>query len=194
MPVDEILPGVLHWTAVHPNIRMEVSSYFVTASRTLIDPMRPDGRDVDPERIVLTTRHHLRDSESFGVPILCHESGLHEFEGGPDVQGFAWGDQLAPDVRAVEVDAISPDDTGLLIDAGDGVLAIGDALMHYTGEVQLVPDQYLVDEGDDPEPVKVAIRAAIRRLLDEPFDAVLFAHGAPIASGGKDALRRFAER
>ena len=192
--MNELLPGILHWTATHPKIKMEVSSYFVTGSGTLIDPLRPPDAELEPERVVLTTRHHLRDSESFGVPILCHESGLHEFEGGPDVQGFAWGDQLAPDVRAVEVDAISPDDTGLLIDAGDGVLAIGDAVMHYTGEVQLVPDRYLVDEGDDPEPVKVAIREAIRGLLDEPFDAVLFAHGAPIASGGKDALRRFAER
>ena len=156
--------------------------------------MRPPDAELSPERIVLTTRHHLRDSESYGVPILCHESGLHEFENGPDVQGFAWGDQLAPDVRAVEVDALSPDDTGLLIDAGEGVLALGDAVMHYLDDVHFVPDEYMVDEGDDPEPVKVAIREAITRLLDEPFDAVLFAHGSPIASGGKDALRRFAEQ
>jgi hypothetical protein len=172
---------------------MDVSSYFVTGSATLIDPMRPGDGDVSPERIVLTTRHHLRDSESFDVPILCHESGLHEFEDGPDVQGFAWGDQLAPDVTALEMDAISPDDTALLIDAGDGVLAIGDAVMHYTGEVHFVPDRYLVDEGDDPEPVKAAIKEAVSRLLDQPFDSVLFAHGSPIAGGGKDALRRFVE-
>jgi hypothetical protein len=194
VPVEQILPGLLHWTAVHPNIRMEVSSYFVTASGTLIDPMRPEGRDVDPERIVLTTRHHLRDSESFGVPILCHESGLHEFDGGPDVQGFAWGDQLAPDVKAVKVDAISPDETGLLIDAGDGVLSIGDAVMHYGEDLHFVPEQYLVDEGDDPEPVKVAIKEALGELLDERFDALLLAHGTPIVSGGKDALRRFVEQ
>ena len=193
--MTELLPGIHHWTATHPNIKMEVSSYFVTGSATLIDPMRPpDGADIAPERIVLSTRHHVRDSESFGVPILCHESGLHDFENGPDVQGFAWGDQLAPDVRAVKVDAISPDETGLLIDAGDGALSIGDAVMRYGDAISFVPDQYLVDEGDDPEPVKVAIREAIRALLDEPFDAVLFAHGAPITSGGKDALRRFAEQ
>jgi hypothetical protein len=193
MPV-EILPGVLHWTALHPRIRMNVSSYFVTGSATLIDPMRPDDGDISPERIVLTTRHHLRDSESFGVPILCHESGLHEFEGGPEVRGFSWGERLAPDVTALEVDAISPDDTALLIDAGDGCLAIGDAVMHYTDDVHFVPDQFMVDEGDDPEPVKAAIRAVLRRLLDQPFDALLFAHGDPIVSGGKDALRRFVEQ
>ena len=190
---EELVPGVLHWTALHPNIQMDVSSYFVTASATLIDPLNPGGEDLEPERIVLTTRHHLRSSADFDCPILCHESGLHEFEGGPEVAGFAWGDQLAPDVRAVEVDAISPDDTGFLVEAGDGCLAIGDAVMHYEESIHFVWDKYLVDEGDDPEPVKVAIKEALGRLLDLPFDALLFAHGNPIPGGGKEALRRFVE-
>ncbi|HKP91370.1 MAG TPA: hypothetical protein VJT75_15505 [Thermoleophilaceae bacterium] len=190
---EELVPGVLHWTALHPNIKMDVSSYFVTGSSTLIDPLNPGGEDLQPERIVLTTRHHLRSSTDFDCPIHCHESGLHEFEGGPEVLGFAWGDQLAPDVRAVEVDAISPDDTGLLIDAGDGCLAIGDAVMRYEDSIHFVWDKYLVDEGEDPEPVKVAIREALGRLLDLPFDTLLFSHGNPIAGGGKEALRRFVE-
>ena len=192
MPV-EILPGVLHWTALHPRIGIDVSSYFVTGSGTLIDPLLPVDAEFVPERIVLTTRHHLRSSEEFDCPILCHESGLHEFEGGPDVQGFAWGDRLAPDVTALEVDAISPDDTALLIDAGDGALSIADAVTRYGGTIAFVPDRYMVDEGDDPEPVKAAIRVAFGKLLDQPFDSLLFAHGDPLIGGGKEALRRFVE-
>jgi hypothetical protein len=178
---------------MHPNIKMDVSSYFVSGSATLIDPLNPGGEDLTPERIVLTTRHHLRSSTDYGCPILCHESGLHEFEDGPEVGGFAWGDQLAPDVRAVEVDAISPDDTALLVDAGGGCLVIGDAVMRYQDPIHFVPDQYLVDEGDDPEPVKVAIKEALGRLLDLPFDTLLFSHGEPIVGGGKEALRGFVE-
>jgi hypothetical protein len=200
--MDEIAPGVLHWTALHPNIKVDVSSYFVVESGTLVDPLLPDDDvsklgDRRPERIVLSTRHHLRSSDAIarehGCPILCHESGLHEFEGGPDVQGFSWGDQLAPDVTALEVDAISPDETGLLIDAGEGALLLADAVIHYGGNVGFVPDQYMVDEGDDPEPVKAAIREALGRLLEQPFEAVLFSHGDPIVDGGKEALRRFLE-
>jgi hypothetical protein len=187
------VPGVQHWTATHPSIKMEVSSYFLTGSSTLIDPQNPGGEDLRPERIVLTTRHHLRSSTDYDCPILCHKSGLHEFEGGPDVQGFRWGDELAPGVTAVEVDAISPDDTGLLIDAGGGCLLIADAVMHYTDELHFVPDQYMVDPGDDPEPVKAAITEALGRLLDLPFDNLLFAHGTPIVGGGKEALRSFVE-
>ncbi|MEA2353813.1 MAG: hypothetical protein QOJ14_2227 [Thermoleophilaceae bacterium] len=194
---EEIIPGLLHWTAPHPNIGFDVSSHFVIGSRTLIDPLLPDGGielGAEPERIVLSTRHHRRSIEEFDCPIFCHESGLHEFEKGPAVQGFAWGDQLAPDVKALEVDAISPDETGLLIDAGGGALLLADAAMHYVDEVHFVPDQYMVDEGDDPEPVKLAIREALSKLLDLEFDALLFAHGSPIPTGGKEALRRFVEQ
>jgi hypothetical protein len=192
MPV-EVVPGIVHWKAMHPNIKVDVSSFYVTGSRTLIDPLLPTDAELDPERIVLTTRHHVRSSEEFDCPILCHESGLHEFEGGPEVEGFAWGDRLAPDVTALEVDAISPDETALLVEAGDGCLLVADAVMNYTGELHFVPDQYMVDEGDDPEPVKVAIREALGRLLDQPFDSLLLAHGEPIVGGGKEALRRFVE-
>ena len=195
----EIAPGIFHWTAVHPNIKTEVSSYLVAESGTLIDPMTPeegiewfDG-DRRPRSIVLTNRHHLRDSErfaeAFAAPILCHEAGLHEFSDGPDVRGFAWGDELAPGITALEVGAICDEETALRIDSGDGFLAVADAVINYGG-LGFVPDRYI---GDDPEAIKRAIREAYGRLLDEPFDSLLLAHGDPVLGGGKDALRRFVE-
>ena len=65
----------------------------------------------EPQRIVLTNRHHYRDSDRFGCPVLCHEAGLHEFDGG--VEGFAFGDELAPGVRALEVGVLTPEETAL---------------------------------------------------------------------------------
>ena len=38
--------------------------------------------------------------------------------------------------------------------------------------------------GDDPEGVKRGLHESLRRLLDEDFDALLFAHGEPMANGG----------
>ena len=58
------------------------------------------------------------------------------------------------------------------------------------GALGFVPDEYL---GDHPEMIKRGLRDAYARLLDQPFDALLLAHGDPIATGGKDALREFAE-
>lgn len=134
----EIIDGVFHWKAAHPKIKIEVGCHFVAASGTAIDPLMPDDgiewfEEWGVERIVLSTRHHLRHApelaERFDCPILCHESGLYEFEDGPDVEGFAFGDRLAEDVVALEMDAISPDDTVLRIEAGEGALLFADAVI-----------------------------------------------------------------
>ena len=196
----ELAPGIYHWTAVHPNLGIEVSSYYAADAGTLIDPMAPeegvewfDG-DRRPQRVVLTNRHHLRDSErfaeAFAIPITCHEAGLHEFEGGPDVKPFSWGDELGSGITAMKVNAICDEETALLIDAGDGFLAVADGVINYDG-LGFVPDQYI---GDDPPAIHDAIRAAYRELLDAPFDSLLLAHGEPILGGAKDALRRFVEQ
>lgn len=196
----ELAPGIYHWTAVHPNLGVEVSSYYAADAGTLIDPMTPeegvewfDG-DRRPQRVVLTNRHHLRDSErfaeAFAIPITCHQAGLHEFEGGPNVKPFSWGDELGAGVTALKVNAICDEETALRIDAGDGFLVVADAVVNYGG-LGFVPDKYI---GDDPPAIHEAIRAACRDLLDEPFDSILFAHGDPVLGGAKDALRRFVER
>jgi hypothetical protein len=196
--VEEIVPGVLHWKAVHPKLKIEVSSYYLPDSGTLIDPLLPpDGLDslrggTEPQRIVLTNRHHVRNSEDFvrefGCTIHCHEAGLHEFEGGPEVEGFAFGDELAPGVVAHEVGVICPEESALHVSAGDGVLSVADGVISYDG-LRFVPDHYL---GDDPDGVKRGLRDAYRQLCDLEFDALLVAHGDPIPEGARDQLREFA--
>src|SRR5437016_2571125 len=195
--MDELVPDVFHWTAMHPKIRQEVNSYYLLGSGTLIDPMVPaEGlepfEDDPPQRVLLTNRHHLRESErfaeAFGCSIHCHEAGLHEFEGGPDVRGYSWGDELAPGVKALEVAAICDEETALRIDIADGLLSVADGVIRYGGKLGFVPEQYL---GDDADRIKAAIREAYGRLLDEPFDSLLVAHGDPAIRGGKEELRRF---
>jgi hypothetical protein len=199
--MNEIVPGLHHWSAFHKGIGFDVSSYFFADVAVLIDPMLPpEGLAAfaelgEPRVILLTNRHHYRHSarfvEAFSCPVLCHESGLHEFEGGPEVEGFAFGDEVAPGVVALEVGALCPDDSALRI-ASKGALAFADGLVHWGGgTLGLVPDQYM---GDDPEGVKRGLRASLERLLrDEDFDVLLFAHGDPIAAGGRQALRSFLE-
>jgi hypothetical protein len=99
--MQEIQPGLLHWTAFRDTIGQVVHSYLHTPSGTLIDPMEPlQGLEAVPpvERIVLTNRHHYRHSDrfrdAFGCPVMCHEAGLHEFSD-REVEGFRWGDAWA---------------------------------------------------------------------------------------------------
>jgi hypothetical protein len=197
--VNEILPGVWHWTAFHEKIGYDVSSYFVERAAALIDPMLPpDGveafRGREPEVILLTNRHHYRHSEAFteafGCRVFCHEAGLHEFKGGPPVQGFAFGDDVANGMLALEVGVLTPEETAFHVDAGRGALSFADAIVNWPDSgLGFVPDELI---GDDPEAVKEGLRESFRRLLAHDFDALLVGHGDPISTGGKAALIQFA--
>jgi hypothetical protein len=199
--MDEVIAGVLHWTTFHEGIGQPVHSHFFVEGAALFDPRRPDEgldeltRHGRPDTILLSNRHHLRHAEefaaAFGCPIKAHRAGLHEFAGGPDVRPFDFGDEVAPGVRALEVGALTPEDTAFHIAAGDGVLLFADAVIRgRDGELCYVPDGLM---GDDPAAVRRGLTAALERLLDADFDALLFAHGDPIASGGKARLRAFVE-
>ena len=191
--MDEVIPGVLHWQARHPNIGVDVSSYLLLDSGTLLDPMLPEGEGPGwighpVERVILTVRHHLRSASDFGVPIFAHEAGLHEFAGRDvEVTGYGAGDEIVPGIRVLAFGRICPDDAVLHIAAGDGALSFGDGLLNYGG-LGHPPDQYI---GDDPEAIKADIVEGLKPLLDEDFDTLLFAHGLPVAHGGKRMLADF---
>jgi hypothetical protein len=196
--MQEILPGIWHWTATHPSTGSEVSSYWVLPAQSVIDALLPEQGIEEfslepPERVLLTNRHHLRHAEAFadrfGCAIECSRPGLHEFDDGPEVEGFDFGDQVAPGVEAHEVGAICPDESALLL-TDAGALAIADGIRHYDGRMDFFSDRLL---GDDPEGVKAGLRESYTRLLDLDFDSLLFAHGDPIVGGGKAALREFAQ-
>lgn len=163
----------------------------------LLDPMLPEqgldwfegGRR--PERIVLTNRHHYRRSaefvDAFGCAVLASEPGLHEFEGGPDVQGFAFGDEVAPGVTALEVGAICPDESAILFPGGS-LLAVADGVIG-ENELAFVPDSLL---GDDPAEVRRGLREAYGRICEQhAFDNLARAHGSPIVGGARETLREF---
>ena len=78
-----IRPGLLHWTAAHPKIRIEVSSYWLADAKVLLDPLLPPGgldwlRGIGPpEHVILSNRHHWRHCSeiggAFGCPVWCNE-------------------------------------------------------------------------------------------------------------------------
>lgn len=194
--MEEIVDGVFHWSALHEGIQRRVHSAFVAATGppVLIDPMPADvdmdwfeGRE--PAHVYLTNRHHYRASarfvQAFGCEVHCHVAGLHEFENGADVKGFRHGDELPGGILAVEVGSLCPEETALHIPVGDGVLAIGDAVVRFDTEMTFVPDELI---GENPEAVKEGIRAALRRALELPFDTLVLAHGEPWVGGARQTL------
>jgi hypothetical protein len=197
--VEEIAPGIWHWTARHPHIGVDVSSYFLPEPGVLLDPLAPDEvldrlEELGPPReVLLTNRHHWRDCpkliERFGVTVRASRPGMHEFSDDQPVEPFDFGDELAGGaLTAYEVGGICPDESALHAPAV-GALAVADGVMHYD-ELRFVPDNLM----DEPERTKEQLRSAYRRLTDElEFDHLLTAHGEPVVGGARETLRDFAE-
>jgi hypothetical protein len=195
--VEEVLPGVRHWVARHPNTGMDSSSHWVPEAGAVIDPLLPEEgiaafAESPPDRVLLSNRHHLRHAarftEAHACTIHCSELGLHEFADKPvEVHGFRFGEEVAPGIEALAIGAICPDETALLIrDAGAVVFA--DGITHYGDELAFMPDGLL---GEDPDAVKRGLRRAYAALLERDFDNLLFAHGRPVIGGGKRMLAEF---
>lgn len=199
----EILPGLYHWKVYNPYIKDKVDSYWaVLDPPVLIDPMEPpEGLDAfrrvhPPAHIFLTNRLHDRHCQryidTFETTVWCHRAGLHEFQDGSlTVTAFEHGADLPGGVKAIEVGVLCPEETAFHLPIDGGVLAIGDALVRWEGELGFVPDFLL---GDDPPAIRAGIRDAFIRICrDFDFDHLLFAHGEPLVGGGKVALQRYLE-
>lgn len=199
--VEEVLRGVHHWTARHPRIHIEVSSYWLDDSGVLIDPLVPEAEGLEwfaaranaPTAILLSNRHHYRESgrfaERYGCSVHCNSAGLQEFTHGESVVGFEIGARLPGGVVAHELDAICPDDTALHLPA-HGALVIADGVVKggphgADGALGFVPDSLM----DDPPQTKRGLLAACERLLSElDFEHLLLAHGGPVIGDGRALL------
>jgi glyoxylase-like metal-dependent hydrolase (beta-lactamase superfamily II) len=199
--MQEILPGVYHWTSIHPKLRIEVASYWLDGPGIVIDPLIPAdvgiewfaGRRTPPTAVLLSNRHHFRHSDAFAAAFGCavhvNAAGLHEFTHGEVVEGFAPGDALPGGVTACEVGIICPDETALFVE-DQRAMVFADALVtgapHHRQNLGFVPDQLM----DDPVQTKLGLLQAFARLLDDyDFTHLLLAHGGPIIGDGRRGLQ-----
>ena len=188
----EIAPGIGHWTAEHPKIGSDVSSYWLPDLRVLLDPIAVPDEVADVDEILLANRHHLRDAlqarERFGATIRAPRVGRHEFADDDPVEFYDFEEPLAGGaVVAYQVSELWPDDCALHIPSLNA-LALADTVIHYGDELEFVPEQFM----DDAEAEKRAIREGLARLAEQlEFDHLLMAHGTPIPGEGRERLREF---
>jgi hypothetical protein len=191
--MEEIAPGIRHWTAKHPNIGIDVSSYWLPDLKVLLDPLAVPSEVEDVDEIILSNRHHVRGMldarERFGATIRAPRAGAHEFGEGDRVEFYDFGEPLAGGaITPHQVTELWADDCVLHIPSL-GALAIADTVIHYGPQLAFVPDQYM----GDAEAEKSAIRDGLRRLAGElDFEHLLLAHGAPIPNEGRERLLAFA--
>ncbi len=201
--MDEILPGVFHWTTHHDGIGARVHSYWLEDADggVLVDPRVPeegmkwfeDRRQ--PHDILLTNRHHYRHSGqfagAFGSTVHAHAAGMHEFTKGEKVEPFEFGAVLPNGFLAVEVGVLCPEETAFHTVREGGILFLGDSVVRWGKELGFVPEEHI---GDDPPAIKKGIMELLARILDElEFQHLCLAHGEPILGDGAKRLRAFVE-
>ncbi len=185
--------GIHHWSAPHPKIGMDVSSYWLPGLKVLLDPLAVPDQVDGVEHIVLSNRHHRRDAfeaaERFGAPVWVPRVGLHEFGDDDPVQPYDFEDPFAGGaITAHQVTEYWPDDCALHIPQASALL-IADTVINYDG-LRFVPDNLM---GDDPAAEKQDMKHTLARLADQlEFEHLLLAHGPPVPDEGRERLREFA--
>jgi len=203
----EIVPGLWHWTAIHPAIKVRVHSYFAEKEKLLIDPLLPSPggmawlrRHGPPAHVVLTSglhsRHAAKIAAALGCTVWCPREGLRRLA--PELKVHARpydpGDKLPGGARAMAVGVLCPDESAVLLPKLRA-LAVADGVVRWGRGAALgfVPDDLLVDDPNDAPRVKRGLKEAYRKLAGKRWDHLLMAHGTPWVGNGREALRAFAE-
>lgn len=180
--MHELAPGILRWTAVHPDWQPgegwepEVACFSIETARAtlLVDPLVPPGDERDPFLRGLDGVVQRR-----GLPVEIALTGAWHGRSAEELAGrYGAVLHVGPDAPA-GVQAVEVDSNPVLWIAERGALAVGDALISVNGELRVWGAR------DNPD--------ALRPLLELPVEHVLVAHGDHVA-GGRDALAGALER
>lgn len=209
MNVQRIADGLWRWTGRHEEWGDDVGCVYLEGDDAivLVDPLVPpeaserfhralDG-DVErlglPVAIVITVFWHARSARELA---RRHRARVFASAGArsavarraPVTHSFRVGDVLPGGLvamasgRGTEVVLWHPAHRSLII--GDVVLGATD-----DKPLRLCPESWLPGVRTHGE-----IRKALRPLLSLPVERLLVAHGEPVLSGGRRALRRLLER
>lgn len=185
----KITTAIFSWQAYEPAVKCDLSSCAITtpAGLVFVDPIPLEERALrvllagnPAAAIVLTNGNHARAASEFrerlGVKVFANadagELGLV-----PDAT-LADGDVVAGGMRVVALPGAGPGEIALL---GDGVVCVGDALIHLAPEgFRLLPAKYCSDA--------TRLADSLRKLLCYQFDVMTFAHGAPLVGRARHRL------
>jgi hypothetical protein len=179
----EIRPGLLRWTAPHPEWEADAEPespadwprdvgcvlYEAPSATVLVDPLMPDDlwptldeRVRPPVRVLTTIRWHGRSR----ADVLERYDGTEDVPDGVDA------------IRVLDETMYWLRDVRALV-PGDRLIADGDGL-------RMCPQSWFARSGKTLDD----LRTALRPLLDLPVELVLVSHGEPVLERGRDALER----
>ena len=190
-----LLPDVLTWPWFSERHGYDFNGYLVKheSGNVCIDPVEMPDEVLEAiaregvARIVLTNRNHTRASmrvrEKTRAPVLIHPADAdHARAQGAVIDGeIEVGGRVGP-FTVIDASGKSPGEVALHWPERR-ILVVGDACVGKPpGACALLPESVM----DDP----ARLRRSLARIAEETdFDVLLTGDGAPILSGGREALR-----
>jgi hypothetical protein len=189
--MQEIAPQLRRWTAWHDHWEEDVGALALDSpdGLVLIDPIDPPPALGALAHVLVTVYWHGRTTGAIGAdhvwaskrssrPLQARGIEVTDsFRAGDDLPGGIRAFQTA---RAAEVVYWLPTQQALVI--GDVLLGAGAKPRATDEPLRLCPERWLGTK------THADLRKSLLPLLDLPVERVLVSHGAPILSGGKQAL------
>ena len=180
----------------------------------LIDPLVPaagapdrerfwSALDADVERlglpvaVLLCNRYHVRSAQeireryasSRGSGVWAHDETREYLPEGVVTKFFRSNDILPGGIQARSASALNPDETIFWI-ASRGTLVIADAVIGAgNGELRISPPSWAAEGPPGRDRYDREFKSQIRALLELPIRRVLVAHGDPVLTEGRAALK-----
>lgn len=197
--VDEVAPGVLIWQAYDGKVKADLFSSMVTTSAGtyVVDPipLASDGlrrlrARPNAAGIFVTNANHARAAAEFArtlsVPIFAHHE-LRGTAGFPHITAVQDGEEFSRGLTAVALDGGPAGEMALHYNENGGTFILGDALINFEPHgFGVLPAKYCLDAN--------LLRQSLPKLLNYPFERMLFAHGTPILSGARRHVEQLLAR
>ena len=192
--LQEVVPGVLHWSVHDDRIDSRSDAHAVTEGgrSVLIDPLPLAEGMIERlgkvEAICLTGSCHQRSAwryrKQFGAKVWA-PAGAEGFEEAPDI-GYTKGQRLPGGLVALHAPGPTEAHYAFHLERERGVLFCADILVNEEGRLSFVPAEYQ----DEPE----RTRETARSFLELRFATLCFDHGAPLTSDPHAAIRKALEK
>jgi hypothetical protein len=197
-PATELLrlsDSISLWQAYDPTVKADLFSSAIqaVAGVFLIDPIPLTQACLEELRtpmgfaavLVTNGNHHRAAMElacQLGVPIFAADSVVAEFAA-PNAKSIDDGGEILSGVAAMAIVGAASGETAFHFAENGGTVVLGDALINVEPYgFALLPAKYCSDQKQ--------MRRSLRRLLDWPFERLLFAHGTPILVSARERLER----
>jgi hypothetical protein len=177
---DSAVKSDLFSTAIKTDTRLFLIDPIPLASPCLEELAPPTGAT----SVLVTNLNHPRAAAAFArlleAPIFAAASVVGEFSAA-DTTTIADGEKIGSGGSAITIDGAATGETAFHFADDGGTMVIGDALINLEPYgFTLLPAKYCSDQK--------AMRRSLRRLLEWPFERLLFAHGTPILKAAREQL------